>query len=270
LFWALCLVLVLGFSSRAEAQYAGVSSFAAMHPGFPCDKWLKIEDHAKYPAMAVLWRTFGDDTTCIQKFLKRYEDRPNLLEIHFSNKHCRWEKKNCFTSNKNLAKMSPETETQVALRMFGILATVLQYAGPNTQLVLSVMLEDDLKKDSFLNLVSVLRNFWPSQWMLLRVPSTGDRVSAKQFPGPFEYHSNGGHPTKGCFANEDGTINSYEGTRKFFTRYKPCQAIFAWRSEHQGYRSGSQHNVNPKKRRFNISDEDARELGKILEEHGRN
>lgn len=82
-------VFIASGVSNAAAQYCGLNAIAAMAPNFQgkvCDDYLNQVNAAKYPAMAVLWdSSFGNDKTCITRFMDSNRHRPHLVLIYMEN-----------------------------------------------------------------------------------------------------------------------------------------------------------------------------------------
>jgi len=242
-----CLLLSLLVSNARAQNYQGISAYAAMSPRFPCDEWLKLEDNATYPAMAVVWHIFGDDQSCIVKFLDRYKDKPHLLQIHLSGKNCRWEDAPCPYSDAALREMSPATEARIRERFLGLDAMIVQYATAYTRIIISPLLEDDVSETAFRNLTAVVRSNLP--YDVARIRWTPGATDIEEF------HSNTGRPRRRCLANEDGTPNGLVGSAKFLRRYSKCEAVILWRCDMQGSCGVKKP---PARRRYVISNADKR------------
>ena len=263
--FALCWFL----PSIASAQYRGVSAFAAMHPNYPCDALLATTDFARYPAIAVLYETFGYDQKCIARFVARNHWRPHMIDFHFSNEACR-RNHNCIDEslggsvseyNKALEAKDPKLVAKLQARMWVIRSIFDSIKNDNTRVVISVGLEDNYSDKAFKNLVEILRPIWP--WEFSRNPCKGGRsLSGVQLK---EFHSLTSRPGGlRCMANEDGNYNqSKKDSQKFLKRYAACDAVFLWREEHQG-RTENGKRVPPRKRKFIFTAKDVVELGGLI------
>lgn len=251
-------------------EYRGVAAFAAMNPRYPCEQLLRTLDRVKRPAIAILWENFGDDPVCVQRFTDRYHDRPHLLQIHFTNEACR-RKRSCFKNfhaeagigdyNRLLEGMPEATRTEVIERLNKIIAFIESVRTPNTRVVLSVGLEDNLSNLAYENLVSVIRANWPFE--LSRNRHTGGR--SLLFADFEEKHSARGRPGRlACIANEDGNDHGKSQSKKFLKRYRACAAVFLWRGRHQG-RVGKWRGKNPEDRDFRFPDRDVKTLADVLD-----
>src|SRR4051812_2459540 len=80
LLWFVMAFMPIRTILAEEIRYRGVSSYSAMAPNFPCSRFLQIAERAKNPALAILWKTFGDSPECARQFFQRFKDRPTFLE----------------------------------------------------------------------------------------------------------------------------------------------------------------------------------------------
>ena len=265
----LSLILLIPLSASAQ-QYRGVSAFAAMHPGYPCDALLATTDFSPLPAMAVLYETFGYQTNCIERFTQRYYNKPHLLQIHFSNEVCR-RNRNCIDEslggysvdkyNEALERMDPDLVTKIRLRMFFLRSLSDAVKNSNTRIIIGAGLEDNYSSKAYENLVSILREQWP--WEISRNRHIGGR--SLQDAQLEEFHSvNARKGSLPCIANEDGNYEQdKKRSAKFIRHYGACSAVFLWREEHQGRSEGGKR-IPPKKRKFVYTAKDVVELGRLL------
>lgn len=290
--------LIAAATQQTEAsaqQFRGVASFAAMHPQFPCDQWLRIYDEALkrkpdlLPAMAILWGTFGDDRTCAQRFADKFADRPHVIEVYFSNGPCRRSER-CFDGeffpewsedeyNRRLEGRDEKGRyvgpDVVALggihwRMREIERFAARVENPKTRWLVSWELESNLSvaagimwEAHYRTLVELgeLRRF-----ALVANPHSPRHYGRAEFR---EFHSKHGRPSgvPNCVANEDGNYDqSEEESRAFLRRYRSCAVGMLWRRKHQGLDEKGSGFTPPKSRRFVISDRDIKVLGKLLAE----
>jgi len=260
-------LLLLGATGTtpAVAQYAGVSSFAATSPRFPCDAFLATADFAQRPAMAILWGTFGDDLTCTARFTERYKDKPHLLEIHFSNETCR-RNHNCadgelFGSmsvseySKALERSDPAVLSAIRDRIRNIRHSAEAIRNDHTYLVLSAGLEDNYTARAFVVLAGELAKEWP--YLIVR---SGSKFATY----PRESHGLGarcGGTT--IVANVDGDRGSRRTEQSFLKRNAGvCLAAFLWRADHQGRPNNRW--MPPNQRQFIWTAKDVSEIGAML------
>jgi len=271
--------------TASAQQFRGVASFAAMHPGFPCDRWLSIYGEALkrkpdlLPAMVVLWGDFGSDETCVKRFADVFRDRPHVIEVHFANGPGR--------RNRQLAEGSffPEWSVEelnvrlasgdfVALGgVHWVMREIERFAArvenPNTRWLVSWELESNLTPAAavmweahYRTLVALgeLRSF-----ALVANPHSPQWFGGAEFR---EFHSRTGKPSgvPNCVANEDGNYDqSVSDSRAFLKRYRSCAVALLWRGAHQGRTKASAFTL-PRSREFVVSDRDIIELGKLLSE----
>lgn len=266
-------------------QFRGVASFAAMHPGFPCDRWLTIYGEALrrkpdlLPAMAVLWGTFGDDLTCMKRFAAVFADRPHVIQVHFSNGPCRrnqrcgegeffpeWSEREY---NRRLESGDFIALGGVHWRMLEIEAAAKVVENANTRWLVSWELESNLTPHAaavweahYRTLVGLglLRSF-----ALVANPHRYAWVGGAEF---YETHSTSGRcrAGRGCVANEDGRYGqTVRKSMAFLKRYRDAAVVFLWRDRHQGLKGASSFTA-PKRRSFEVTDRDIVELGKLLAE----
>lgn len=259
-------------------HYEGGAMLAAMNDRFskpegdsPCDRFLNIVSHAQYPAMAVVWSTFGDDLTCVRKFIAAFSDRPHLLEIHFSNETCRRSKceKEELMPSWGVEKMNAALEREdkplgdaVNSRMLDIYAAVAALRASTTKVILSTGLEDNYTDKAFDHMQLWLRMVWADQ--ILRNPvSHGNHY--KGGADLLEHHNpDPRFAGQSCIASEDGLYDRQtKQTRDYFLNSTNCLATLFWRPNFQG-RAKGQALTPPKSRTFTVTDTDVRELSTVF------
>lgn len=254
-------------------HYEGGAVLAAMNDRFPCDAFISSVRSAKYPAMAVLWKTFGDDMSCVSKFTDAFKDRPHLLEIHFSNETCRrskCEKEELFPSwsvremNAALERDDKALGDAVNSRMLDIYAAAESVRKPTTRLVVSTGLEDNYTNRAFDRMFQWVSSVWLDE--VVRSPvNYGETYKGradlmeKHSPNPNFAHQN-------CIASEDGLYNrSTLSTRMYFQDNSHCLATLWWRPAHQGRADGVAL-TPPKTRKFIFSEQDVNDLRSVYTE----
>lgn len=266
----LLFLLLLLFPNTLNAQqYKGVAAFAALNPNYPCDALLNTLSNVHYPATSILWENFGNDPSCVSRFLNKFKDRPHVLQLHFTNEACR-RKNTCFDNlflgssvnayNKKLEAIAPETEDAIQARVSQIVNFLEPLRNPNTKIILSTGLEDNLSLWGYRNLARVMKQNWPFE--LNRNRHTGGR--SLFYVDYEEFHSAKGKPrNKACIANEDGNSHTSKQSKKFFKRYARCSVLLLWRGRHQG-RIGNWKNLNPKNSFFYYPQSDVKLLSDVL------
>lgn len=276
--------LLLLFTAPASAeQYRGVSSFAATHPRFPCDRFLAIYQRAAQldpdfkPAMALLWGTFGYETSCAKRFTELFADREHLIEIHFDNGPGRRNKRlheGEFFPEWSERELNERLESFdfIALggihwRVLEILAFVQQTANRNTHVWISRQLEDNYTAGGATAWEAHVRTLMGLGLLPpFAIVANPHRV---KFAGGAEFYEVHGLTSstpkdRWCIANEDGNFDqTAKRSRAFMKRFAHCQAVFLWRGAHQGVRKGGDF-MPPRSREFVISDRDIEELSALI------
>lgn len=257
----------------AVNHYEGGAVLAAMNDRFPCDAFISAVSSAKHPAMAVLWKTFGDDLSCMKKFTETFKDRPHLLEIHLSNETCRrskCEKEELFPSwsvsqmNAALERDDKALGDAVNSRMLDIYAAAMALKNPNSKIIVSTGLEDNYTNRAFDRMYQWVAEVWAGE--IVRSPvDYGETYKGKA--DVIEQHSP--HPyfaNQRCIASEDGLYDRDTlDTDGYFQDNNSCLAVLWWRDDHQG-RAKGQALTPPKTRKFTFSDHDVKELQTVYTE----
>lgn len=274
-------------------RYTGISAYASMHPEFPVGRFLRqFPDDIKYPAISVLSGSFGWDSQIIERFVKKFADRPHLIEIFLANGCARRRGQKEAGSlaseysiaafNRALTNGEKRLREKVARRITKIQKHIFSYGNPNTRFVLALELEDNMSDAAAENFVGLVRKLVPTI-PVLRNPlkSSASQGSADYF----ERHAGGWSSLKrGMFYNMDGLSVDYDDGENFFQpfsfkiardlmRGSRATATFIWSARQQGYPIGFEgwENVPAKRSRtFVVTDraiEGARWL--LSEESGR-
>ncbi len=275
-------------TSSIGKYYSGSSAFAAMAPDcgsnvynpdgslkkgcFPCDAFLATEDFAAKPGMAVLWSTFGESLTCMDKFLKRYKPKPHLLEVHPFNNTC---VRNGICTpdeiffgysinslNAALERNDPATIEKIRHRIQTIRLALeaLWNGNPNTYLILSTGLEDNYTQKAFIVLLGTIQKDWP--YALLRSGSAIGSV-------PRETHGLDARCKSSVISvNIDGAMASTSQSASFLKNNKNCFNRQIWYPAHQG-RNPNDNSIPapPRERTFVWTAADVIREGKLLRDN---
>lgn len=263
-------VLCALFPAVAQAQFVGVSAFAALSPDYPCDALLAATDFSARPAIAVLDGTFGDDWTCVARFVQRNAWRPHLVQVHLSNETCR-RNGNCAEGelyaqfnvrewSKLLEQRNPHAFQAIADRLINLQTVLASFTTPNTSIILSTGLEDNFTDGAFAVLYPFVVSHWPYQ-----VVRSGKKTSGVLRES---HGSNARCSGNTVVANEDGQVHSIAASDRWLAKQDRCYATFIWRADHQGrgVRNGrvTASRTPPRKRKFKFSATDVRQLGGLL------
>lgn len=267
---SLFLIILCIVSDLKADPYKGFSSFAALHPTeFPCANFLKLSAHARKPAMVVLYGTFGDDWTCVERFITKFSHKKHLLEIHFYNGSClhlhRCFEGELFSSsvskvNKLLASQDPIILSKIIERVDRITGKVDSLKQSKTTVVLSTGLEDRLSSSAYAVLYNTLRERWP--YGLARSPASRH---AKKFHST-DYIERHGVPTGSlngnCIWNGDGFNLNPGETKSIFRKLRHCKVLFAWTREAQGIYWGDF--IKPRERTFHLDSWVVKQYASVL------
>jgi len=267
------LVLFVFVSFAGSSPYVGLSTFAAMNPRFPCERFLAIVEKAQYPAMAVLWKSsFGHDPGCILKFIERFKDRDHLIEIHLTNEVCR-RNGNCEQAdffpqfnvkqwNAILEERNPIAFQAIAERVMDVHQFMLFAGTEKTQVMLSLGLEDNFSPGAYSVLSNFVRERWP--WLLIRNPLGNKPIGVALFRERHGTKARVRGSTR--VLNEDGSNPTLKQSRRFLRENRAAFALFLWRKEHQGRRTPTHNAEIPRAGRdFHISLKDVKELGGLMQ-----
>ncbi len=244
------ILIALGFQ-------VGVSTFSIQHPKYPCAQLIDILKESKRPSIVLLWATFGLNPKCTKKVLSRQPSKPKTLEIHFSNESCR-RLNRCkggeFARGLNVNEYNQRLESKKILekvkkRVLNIRKFVDKVATPETRVLLSTGLEDNLTPSAFLSLVAMIRQDWPYE--IVRNPLHGAFRGSADF---IESHIVREGITSPCIFNNDGDSFGVSEFRTAFTHYFSCQR-FMWFPRAQGIVNPKVF-ISPRKRTFKFTIQD--------------
>ncbi len=262
------LCLLLAFSSHAQGrQYVGFSSFAALNPKYPCNRYLTIAKKAKSPAMTVLLSTFGNDLTCVSKFLTTFKRKPHLLQIHLSNETCRRHIGRCTKEeitptltttpyNKALQRGNLKIKRAIQNRVLFVKDKILPLTNKRTKVIVSTGLEDNYNNKAYVKVLSYVKEVL-SKTNITRSP-VADRCYLLNGANYCELHStnsnfnNSSGKLYPCIWNNDGNINSTYDQLKLFHKFRKCSVLFSWEPTSQGRGNGAKY-LEPSRRSFTIS-----------------
>lgn len=257
------LCLLLAFSTHAQGrQYVGFSSFAALNPNYPCDRFIGIARKAKSPSMTVLLSTFGNDLTCVSKFLTTFKRKHHLLQIHISNETCRRHIGRCAKEeifptltttpyNKALQRGNLKVKRAIQDRAIFIRDKILPLTNKRTKVIVSTGLEDNYNNKAYIKVLSYVKEILPKT-NTARSPVT-DRCYLLNGANYCELHlTTSVFNNSLCIWNNDGNLNSPNDQLKLFYKFSKCSVLFAWEPTSQGRGNGTKY-LEPSNRSFSIS-----------------
>lgn len=259
------LCLLLAFSSHAQGrQYVGFSSFAALNPKYPCNRYLTIAKKAKSPAMTVLLSTFGNDLTCVSKFLTTFKRKPHLLQIHLSNETCRRHIGRCTkeeitptlttsTYNKALQRGNLKIKRAIQNRVLFVKDKILPLTNKRTKVIVSTGLEDNYNNKAYVKVLSYVKEILPQKNIATARSPVTDRCYLLNGANYCELHlTTSVFRSTSCIWNNDGNLNSVNDQLLLFYKFRKCSVLFAWEPTSQGRGNGAKY-LEPSNRSFSIS-----------------
>ena len=288
--FSICIYVT--FATQSFAEITGISFYAMQ--GFSeikCERALKSLEGSPHPAIAVLWGTFGSNTTCLEKFFERFKDKPHTLEIHPTNQTC-IRSKDCeetevfVTGSVNaytrlLEDSNPILIDKLAARLDEIANFVAAFRNENSRIIISTGLEDDytaLGFDVMANLLKERRSI--TQFYVVRSPHK-KFAAASLFPGADMIEAHGFSPVVSsdvggqCIVNNDGEDIVFAGSSsdkkirpvKKFTLFKEKYLnkgciVFLWWGRPQGILTKKSERVPPLSRRLILRPDEIEKISK--------
>lgn len=265
--------------------YKGIVAHGVAAKDFPCDRFLQIASAARKPVTAILFKSFGLETECLQKYTERFKNRKNLLILYFSYEASRRRRdmesyefyagKTLAQYDKILKNMRPKTKEKIHRRVRGVLRWLSKVNLYQTRVVLTTGLEDYFSNEAYRKLYKEIKaGGWPYE--IARNPSGGG-TSIRGSPWrELHNHGTGYQEGQNCIWSNDGHDIDYgdgrTGThrtvsvsevRELGAKFaKRCDAVIYWKAANSGY---SQFNYSPPRdRRFSITDKDISILSNLL------
>ena len=270
---------------------AGLSAFALMSDNYDeetCENFLKIQANSICTATAILWGSFGNNTSCLYRYLDQVLElnQPIVIEVHFSCEVCR---KNSNSNEFNflgdhslidisltLEEMSPATKEQIQKRIDEILDTFKPYEN-YIYLILSTGLEDQYSIKARANLTQVFLEHG-GDFEIAWNPDNSISIPSGVYG---EYHHYGAIPfgTKSIINGDGQDMSLFSGdgitlsgkqpatmpaVMDFLRRGKGSGAItLLWNARSQGIKEVTIPTLN---RKVEITDMDAMVLSDLLNE----
>ena len=282
------LMAFLNITKTAQAQMIGQAFYAIENKTFPCEKSLQVFEGVKNPALMFLWGTFGDDLSCVEKFLKMNKKEKKVY-IHFSNECCRRNgtckkgelMKNVGVKelNSRLEKKDKDTLEKYKKRMEEILLFIdeMQKENPNTTWYISTGLEDNYTSKASKVVFDYLRKLKKSSKYASNIIIYVNPLNSICINPRCEIHNKGlgrdnhwvflpdGYCVKPFDACNNNIYTVKEQDKKINAQIKNKNSYFVWWSEQQGrYGEPASLAKPPRKRTIRISDKQIREANKLL------
>lgn len=282
------LMAFLNITQNASSNVLGQAYYAIENKTFPCEKALKAYEGVKKPTLMFLYGTFGDDLSCVEKFIKMNK-KDKQVYIHFSNECCRRNKtckkgellKNVSVNdlNKRLEKKDKNTLKKYENRMDEILLFIdkIQKENPNTTWYISTGLEDNYTLKAKKIVYNKLREFKKKSKNSDKITIYVNPLNSECIINKCEIHNKNlgrnnhwvylpdGYCVKPFDACNYNVFTEAEQNKKINEQLKNKNSYFVWWSEQQGrYGEPASLAKPPRKRIIKISDKQIQEANKLL------
>lgn len=284
----LYLILLLLASNALAESTVGIGYYSIQNKTFPCDKALRVFDGVKKPALMFLWGTFGDDLSCVEKFVDLPQKNKEIY-IHFSNECCR-RNRTCkkgellqdmpvWKLNNLLGKSDKKTKDAIKKRMKKILEFIENQnkKNPNIDWYISTGLEDNYTfavKKKFFNLLKneKAKSELKDKIKIYVNPLDGTCINPKCEIHKKDLGRNNhwlyipdGYCVKPFDACKTNIFTIDELTAKLLAQKKNGNRFFLWWSEQQGrYGEPASLAKPPRKRTIRITDRQIKDANQIL------
>lgn len=274
-------LLVSSVSENAIAKptrkpFVGFSSFAAMNPNYPCSRFLQISKSSNKPAMSILLSTFGNDLSCVQRFLEQNSRASHLLQVHLTNETCRRARGRCTNDeikpiwgtdryNLELEKANPILKKEIQARTRFVIDKIIPLTNSKTTLMVTTGLEDNFTYDAYLNVQKWIKQAGYSGY-LVRNPLS-DFCTRDRGAHLCELHSTISFWDRTpCIFNVDGNNLSAREQLVYLRKFRFCHALFFWEPVSQG-RDFGQPFSPPKSRSFNLPTSTVNEYKRAINQY---
>lgn len=296
----MCCMCVGAHPLRAEARI-GLSAFGIFSENFqgrPCSILLETIRHSDRPAIAALYKTFGTNTACIERFWRKTSEwgKTHVTEIHFSNEAGRRSgllDKDDFVRSADvetytsLLEAMPEWLDAAIRERTREIVALIQPGLSNGSFILSTGLEDNFSNLAWDNIYAIIRQEWPYE--IVRSPALSAYIVEQQFvpPAGIRMESHGYSrrlDQQGCIGNGDGQdLDFLQNAGRNFRNAKAATMrsvknwirrgvrndciLFLWAGKWQGFFQDGDRASAPLKREFVMHRNDIpviRELFRML------
>lgn len=262
------LLLAVPMPALGEELRLGLAEFGMLSPHWPCDLVREKEKGLTTLRKAVLWNSFGKETSCLKKDLD--DPRMKLLELHLINEPCA--RNNQCGSYEFLYGIPPkEYDDKLKKRDPELIKKLEEYFQEPSQFLaanlkegtscyVSVGLESNVSSDAAGVMKGILEKHFPKCKVVWN-PVNKSRW-AKPIEGTiFELHGTEASLSSPCIANLDGEDISFPDRpssmeksiksgdiNTYLDKYKECDVTFLWIAELNG-RGGDGPFIDPRERR---------------------
>jgi hypothetical protein len=253
---------------KAERYNQGLGVYGIMHKRFPCEAITDAFKGMGVLRLSILWHTFGDSTRCLNQWA--LDPRPKFLQVHTINEVCQRNRR-C-GRYELLRGISPSRYRRMLARDKWLLKPLDSYLAPLTQWLntnpqvncnISMGLESNLDRTSYINLINMAKPLLPSTCSYTWNPANNNPYGVRRIPGLIhELHGSKWSLRPPCIANLDGedidlktrpailrtNFLPYDQIGKYLRTHDQCLANFIWIPELNG--NSSRAFIDPRLRSF--------------------
>ena len=216
-----------------------------MADGFPCDRFLSMFRGAKQAHSAVLWDTFGNNMSCLRRFLKLSAKMPVSLEIHPTCGPCR--------RSPNWPKQPKAGSNFERIRRF-----IERNRGEGRTFLVSLELEDQFRDKEAANVNDGLQ----ARIDVLTVRNSIFSVRGHDTDFVELHGKKARCRSASQLADLDGDDLSWPDVRRWLRANKNCAYRRVWKARWQGIPDSKFRALAD--RNYNISRLDVREVRRFL------
>ena len=211
---------------------------------------------APNPIMPILVGTFGDDWSCVERFLASNKDKPHALEVHITNQSChrlrRCKKGEIGTGDTaafNRALLTPTSPTNLTIetRIRDLESRLSKIKNNNTTILVSSGLEDQYCNKCYSSVYNLIRTYIPYAKIIRNTILRNQSFVADYVESHFLWSK--------CDANtiisNDGYSLNLSSVRRYRQFYSNCRGAVLWISSLQW--GEQKFFLEPLRRKFRIS-----------------
>lgn len=242
---------------KAERYNQGLGVYGIMHKNYPCRTITEGFKGVSTLRLSILWHTFGTSTRCLDQWA--LDPRPKFLQVHTINEVCQRNRR-C-GRYEMLRGISPSRYRRMLAKNKWLLKPLDSYLAPLTQWLeanpsincsISMGLESNLDRTSYVNLVNMAKPLLPLSCSYTWNPANNNPYGVRRIPGMIhELHGSKWNLRPPCIANLDGedmdlvtrpaiiryNFLPYPQIMPYLRNHDQCLANFLWVPELNGNKS---------------------------------
>jgi hypothetical protein len=234
-------ILLFSFSLAYSEERVGRAYYAIQSKRWPCGESLKAFNGVGVPRLSFLWNTFGTDTSCVERFLRRRG--PKVLEIHLINEVCQRNNRcgpyeflsriGTATYRRQLDRGDSKLYTRIRRLSEKVRKVILPFEGKGLHCIISPGLESNLPNKTARKLIDFVRPLFP------KCDIAWNPLNGGPIEGTFhEMHGRAPAISPPCIANLDGEDMDIVDVGLFLKMYRGCHSIFLWTDSYNLNTSG--------------------------------